>query len=249
MARDLNRWSGDASAPGGLQELLQSARSDVPSAEQLNSLEGKLGALLDAPAPPAVEPPPEAAPGPETVAGSRVPGLAKLAALVALGGLIGGGVYLGTRGASAPEPSPVSVPAPPARDVAPAPKAAAPRAEPPSPAAMPPASVDAEPDVAETAPKPRAPAAAKPSEAALLNQAQQALKSDPRRALELTRRHKQLYPQGSLAQEREVIAIEALSRLDKTSSAQERAEAFSEKYPESAHQKKVDTTLKEPAKR
>lgn len=248
MARDLDRWSGDASAPGELRELLQSARSDVPSAEQLHSLEGKLGALLDAPAPPTAELPPEAAPHPETAASSSVPSLAKLAALVALGGLIGGGVYLGTRGASTPEPSPVSVPAAPARDAAPAPKAAAPRAESPAPAAMPPASVDTEPDVAETVPKPRSQAAAKPSEAALLNQAQQALKSDPRRALELTRRHKQLYPQGSLAQEREVIAIEALSRLDKTSSAQERAEAFSEKYPESAHQKKVDTTLKESPK-
>lgn len=244
MARDLDRWSGDASAPGELGELLRSARTDVPSTSDLSGLEGKLAALLDAPAPPAAEPLPDAVPRPEAATG-----LAKLAVLVAVGGLIGGGVYLGTRGSSEPEPAPVPAQTTPARDAKPAPKLEAPRAEPRAAEATPSASVDAGANVAQEAPKQRAQAAAKPSEAALLNQAQQALKSDPRRALELTRRHKQLYPQGNLSQEREVIAIEALARLDKTSSAQERAEAFSEKYPESAHQKKVDTTLKEPAKR
>lgn len=249
MARDLDRWSGDASAPGELGELLRSARADVPSTSDLSGLEGKLAAFLDAPAPPAVEPHPEAAPRPEAAAGSGMPGLAKLAVLVAVGGLIGGGVYLGTRDSSELEPAPVPAQTTPARDAKPAPKLEAPRAEPRAAETTPSASVDAAANVAQEAPKQRAQAAAKPSEAVLLNQAQQALKSDPRRALELTRRHKQLYPQGSLSQEREVIAIEALARLDKTSSAQERAEAFSEKYPESAHQKKVDTTLKEPAKR
>jgi len=246
VSRDLDRWSGDASAPGELQELLRSARTDVPSARDLSGLEAKLGALLDAPAPPAAESPPVAAPHP---AGSGMPGLAKLAVLVAVTGLIGGGVYLSTRGSSEPEPTPVPAQTPPARDVEPAPKLQAPRAEPRAAEAPPPASAEATGEVAHEAPKQRTQAAAKPSEAALLNQAQQALKSDPRRALELTRRHKQLYPQGSLSQEREVIAIEALARLDKTSSAHERAEAFSEKYPESAHQKKVDTTLKPPPKR
>ena len=42
-----------------------------------------------------------------------------------------------------------------------------------------------------------------------------------------------------------MIAIEALSRLDKKNNAQEQTEQFNEKYPESAHQKKVDTSLKE----
>lgn len=250
MARDLDRWSGDPTAPGELQELLRSARTDVPNARDLSGLEAKLGALLDAPAPPTAEPAPPA--GPEATASSAVPGLAKLAALIAVGGLIGGGVYWGTQSAGEPEPATpavVPVPAPPARDVQPAPRPESAPSEPSAAEAAPPASMDEAGAAANEPPKQRAQVAAKPSEAALLNQAQQALKSDPRRALELTRRHKQLYPQGSLSQEREVIAIEALARLDKKSSAHERAEAFSEKYPESAHQKKVDTTLKEPAKR
>lgn len=236
MARDLDRWSGDAGAPPELRELLSSARGDVPSAHQLSGLESKLGALFDAP-PPAAQPPADAAPRPHTTS-PGMPGLAKLAALVAVGGLVGSGVYFGLR---EPAPAPASAPS---VVSAPVPKAA-PVPEPPAAetAAAAPASEVPVADV--TPPKARARAAAKPSEAALLNQAQQALKSDPRRALQLTRLHKQLYPQGSLAQEREVIAIEALSRLDKKSSAHERADAFSEKYPESAHQKKVDTSLKE----
>jgi len=235
MARDLDRWSGDAGAPGELGELLSSARGDVPSAHELSGLEAKLGALLDAP-PPAAQPPADAAPRP-VAPSPGMPGLAKLAVLVAVGGLVGTGVYLGAREpatAPVPAPSPVSAPAPKAAPLAQKPVAAAPAA---------PAS-EAPIDEA-AAPKARAQVTAKPSEASLLNQAQQALKTNPRRALQLTRLHKQLYPQGSLSQEREVIAIEALSRLDKKSSAHERAEAFSEKYPESAHQKKVDTSLKE----
>ena len=234
MARDLDRWSGDAGAPAELRELLGSARGDLPSAHQLSGLESKLGALFDAP-PPAAQPPADATPRP-TVTSPGMPGLAKLAVIVAVGGLVGSGVYFGTREPTpAPSPSPVSAPAPKA---APLPEQPVAEAAPAAPAS--------EAPVADAAP-PKAPAqaASKPSEASLLNQAQQALKTNPRRALQLTRLHKQLYPQGSLSQEREVIAIEALSRLDKKSSAQERADAFSEKYPESAHQKKVDTSLKE----
>jgi len=237
MARDLDRWTGDAGAPPELRELLSSARGDVPSAQQLSGLEGKLGALLDAPTPTAAQPPADATPRPHA-ASPGMPGLAKLAAIVAVGGLVGSGVYFGLR---EPAPAPPSAPT---LVSAPAPKAA-PVAEPRATESAPAAPASETPAVNSAAPKTRAQAAAKPSEAALLNQAQQALKNDPRRALQLTRLHKQLYPQGRLSQEREVIAIEALSRLDKKGSAHERAEAFSEKYPESAHQKKVDTSLKE----
>ena len=232
MTRDLDRWSGDTNAPAELRELLRSARTDVPSAHQLSGLEGKLAGLLDAPVPPAATPMPEPT-------GFGLPGLAKLAALVAIGGLVGTGVYLGTR--SSPEAK-SPIPAHTAKQVpgeqAPATPPSA--AEPEAPQTEPSATAEATAEPGQRTAK----ATVKPSEATLLNQAQHALKTDPRRALALTRRHKQLYPQGSLSQEREVIAIEALSRLDKNSSAHERAEEFSEKYPESAHQKKIDTSLK-----
>ena len=103
-------------------------------------------------------------------------------------------------------------------------------------------------DTSKQKPEPRGrkprPAAKQPSEAALLDQARRALKTNPARALSLTRTHKRLYPNGALTQEREVIAIDALKRLDQTARAKQKADRFSEQYPESAHQKKIDSTLK-----
>jgi hypothetical protein len=69
------------------------------------------------------------------------------------------------------------------------------------------------------------------SELDLVQQARQALQSDPAQALQLTSEHARLYPSGALAEEREVIAIEALSRLGQPSSAQSRAERFIVAYP------------------
>jgi hypothetical protein len=42
-----------------------------------------------------------------------------------------------------------------------------------------------------------------------------------------------------LAQEREVLAIEALSRLNRSEEANRRAGAFKDTYPDSAHREKV----------
>ena len=46
-----------------------------------------------------------------------------------------------------------------------------------------------------------------------------------------------------MAQEREVIAIEALKRLKRESEAKSRADAFETEHPESAHQRKVESIL------
>lgn len=244
MAKDLERWSGGDDAPSEMQELLKAARDDVPSAQQLSGLEGKLATLLDAP--PA---PPHAAPTEHAAPSSGMPTLAKLAVLVAVAGLVGTGAYLSSKNSNEPAPKTAPTPVTPAKPAAP--KPAAP--EPVTPSAgtnevAEPAAADASeaaPPEGHPAPQHRAATAAKPSEASLLDRARRALKSDPRKALALTRQHKKLYPAGALAQEREVIAIEALSLLNQKGSAQQRANEFSEKYPESAHQKKVDTSLKE----
>jgi outer membrane protein assembly factor BamD (BamD/ComL family) len=76
-----------------------------------------------------------------------------------------------------------------------------------------------------------------------LNRARVALKQDPKRALSLTGQHKQLYPNGALSQEREVIAIDALARLNKKRDAEKRADRFDKQYPESAHKEKVRTSV------
>ena len=236
MADEPVRWSqGAGEAPPELRDLLQAARHDLPSSAELGSLEGKLGALLDAP--------PAAPPLPGASSSGNAPALAKLAVLIAVGGLVGTGAWLAAQNEAA-------TPEPPERVAPEAPMPSEPKAAPPpsqepsSAAASPKASEQVEAAAPEPTAPPTPPARSKPSEASLLSQAQQALKDDPKRALALTRQHKRLYPNGALSQEREVIAIEALSRLDQASRAKQKANEFSEKYPESAHQKKVDSALK-----
>lgn len=65
--------------------------------------------------------------------------------------------------------------------------------------------------------------------------------SDPKRALALTREHARRFPEGILAQEREVIAIEALKRLGKASEVESRVEQFKKSYPGSVHQRGLDS--------
>lgn len=98
----------------------------------------------------------------------------------------------------------------------------------------------ARPPVAES--RPQTPADG-PSEVALLQQAQAALKSNPKLALSLTQTHRERYPKGALAQEREVIAIEALARMKRAEEAERRAAGFAKTYPGSAHQQKVEETV------
>ncbi|MCA9632173.1 MAG: hypothetical protein KC766_31185 [Myxococcales bacterium] len=109
----------------------------------------------------------------------------------------------------------------------------------------------------EVAPKPRAIApsaagkvASEPSpkaqlleESRLLSAARAALASNPRKALALTERHRTKFPQGTLAQEREVIAIQALGKLGKQKDAEQRANKFGKDYPDSAHQERVQGSV------
>jgi hypothetical protein len=92
-----------------------------------------------------------------------------------------------------------------------------------------------------TAPTPTTSA---PSEASLLTQARAALGGDPERALALTNQHAQRFPNGVLAQEREVIAIAALRALGRSDAANRRGTLFEQRYPGSAHRSKVEQTLK-----
>ena len=74
----------------------------------------------------------------------------------------------------------------------------------------------------------------------LLFRAQQLLASDPAGALTLAERHGRLFPAGVLAQEREVIAIEALRALQRKDEAEARARRFRARYPKSAHLPRVE---------
>lgn len=127
----------------------------------------------------------------------------------------------------APAPSPSVVPT---VTVVPAPSSA--------PAATPSSSapVNAHPRSAPTE-------APKVSELDLMRDAKAALPVDPNQALTILNRHARLYPSGVLAQEREVLAIDALLRLGRKSEASARAARFSSNYPASAHWPHIQRSL------
>jgi hypothetical protein len=153
----------------------------------------------------------------------------------------------------APAPSGTLTPSGPA-EAAPAPAEPVNAPPPAASSAAPPAQADdVEPGSGATAdrarpapaPRPSARAAARQAradaarETALLEQARAALQSRPAEALALTRRHQARFPQGALAQEREVIAIEALERLGRKAAANARAAEFERRYRDSVHQPRL----------
>ena len=73
------------------------------------------------------------------------------------------------------------------------------------------------------------------AELALLAQARRALLTRPAHALEFTETHAREYPRGFFGEEREVLAIESLMRLGLTDEAKQRALAFEQRFPSSAH--------------
>lgn len=73
----------------------------------------------------------------------------------------------------------------------------------------------------------------------LLRAARLALPAAPDRALALTREHERRFPRGVLAQEREVIAIQALAAIGEGEAARKKADGFEQAYPDSPHRRRV----------
>jgi hypothetical protein len=228
--RDPVRLSaGTSEAPEELRSLLEQAKQDVPTDRELTHLAAALAPLA-------------ATTTIVSATAAKVVG-----ALVVGGALVGGGAWL--LGGS---PRPETGAAQPAAASATAQPASVPKQPPPEsePIATP------EPEASEVAPAPSVthvpkrgsdvPTSSGVSEADLLQSAQAALRSNPRRALALTREHRRRFPNGALAQEREVIAIEALSKLGRTDDARGRAGRFKQQYPNSAHQRKVGSAVSDP---
>lgn len=91
---------------------------------------------------------------------------------------------------------------------------------------------------------PSAPLVEAPPEVPLVRAAQDALVQ--RRygdALRDAERHRVAHPRGALAQEREVIAIEALVGLGRRDEAQRRADRFRSEHPTSPHVRRIETVL------
>ena len=81
------------------------------------------------------------------------------------------------------------------------------------------------------------------SELELLQRAHAIVATDPRRALSLTNEHIRDFPSGEFVQEREMLAIEALSRLGEKQAARRRADALLERFPRTPYLAKIEMLL------
>jgi hypothetical protein len=246
-----------AEDPEALLAALVQATRATPTAKQAERLEQRLSPWLE----------------PKASAPARWRGAAKvLLAAIAAGLLVyphmeeGGGVakreasspiaapratFVRHEVPTAPEKAPVELPPEPIAFAAPRERAPIPSAE--SAANVVPAKIEepANADVAELAPTPveatGSPAATRrESEVDYLRRAQAALASSPSETLKMVDAHPTLYPRGILAQEREVIAIDALARLGRRSEAIQRAAAFRSAFPRSAHLSRLAALTEKP---
>lgn len=95
--------------------------------------------------------------------------------------------------------------------------------------------------------RPSEPAVLDPqAELSLLSRAQRVLAGSPSRALELTREHEEKFERGMFVQEREVIAIEALVKLGRSSEARARAASFEREYQRSTYLERIHVILSTP---
>jgi hypothetical protein len=147
-----------------------------------------------------------------------------------------------------PAAAPPAPPAQPREAEAEPPPAQPPRASPPRPRSSPQraaphersptgASVDAPDEAAHPTPPP-APSPALPGDDELdLLQGAVAAAHDgrPQQVLEAVEQHIARFPHSAMAQEREVLAIEALVSLGRTSEAKERVARFRTRWPTSGH--------------
>jgi hypothetical protein len=81
------------------------------------------------------------------------------------------------------------------------------------------------------------------TEIALLDRARSEVAARPAEALRVLDEHRAGFPHGTLEQEREVLAIEALVRLGRRSEARARGDAFGRAFPTSAHRRRIAVLL------
>jgi hypothetical protein len=88
-----------------------------------------------------------------------------------------------------------------------------------------------------------APAESASEEARLLLAARRALARDPASALARTAEHERRFADGTLVEEREVVAVRALVALDRRADAKTRADRFAARFPDSVHRSALARAL------
>ncbi|MEM9862424.1 MAG: hypothetical protein AAF938_12450 [Myxococcota bacterium] len=82
-----------------------------------------------------------------------------------------------------------------------------------------------------------------PNELELLSSARRHLRSAPARALSFANQHRSAFASGAYAEEREVLAIDALARLGRRAEAERRAARFERRWPASVHGARISAIL------
>ena len=229
------RWSDDPEAPEGAADLLRSARKGAPPMpDDVRTRVGVAVAAMTA----GTAATASASVGAGVWTAGKI--TSAIAILVTGGALIGGGIYAYTRSDETP------------RSLSPAPH---PRAAPlaVSPPPQPPAEVapiairESEPRVAPhiepSRPAPRPSLDPLEEETRLIQQAHAQLEAHPDRALALASSHARRFPEGQLAAERELVAIDALARLGRLDQARARAARLDERYPSSPYHARAQRIL------
>lgn len=232
---DPRRLFEDPSAGEALRAGLDAAREDLPSEAELASLAARLGPLL-------VPPGGGGAADPSPAIGASSSGLAaKTIAVLVAAAAVSGVVWWGASGPERePHPEPRAEPV------------TAPVERPMEEAILPEGLDVPEELVTDEAPprsRPRSPPRFETdpeAELALIREAQDALRASPARALSLTDEHRRRFGDGTLAQEREVVAIDALVRLGRRVEARARAAELHRRWPRSAHGRRVDVLVGAP---
>jgi hypothetical protein len=152
--------------------------------------------------------------------------------------LLAGAITLVARGRNHTPQTPPNPPAPVVVPALPLPDPAAPVDTTTLPGSKP-----APPSRSTPAEAASAPEDALAGEARLLQQAHDAMTSDPRKALAIAHEHAKRYPSGQLAAERELIMVQALMKLGRVHEAEARGRALRKSAPNSIYGDRLDAIL------
>ncbi len=233
-----------------LVKVLRAGEAELGTDEQLAAVAARLGPILGASGTGT-----GAAAGGTKTASTLIGGTAaKVMGVLGIGAALTVSVgYLATRSPTPPSPEgrPSSVihdpPAP--TNVASPAHAPVPKDEgsPPSPSTKPVATARpsnrAAPTRVESAASPSAQIETPDAEVRLLHRAQDSLRGESLQALAICDEHGRRFPNGLLSQEREVIAIEALTRLGRLDDAKTRARRFRKANPSSSHLGRIEVLV------
>jgi hypothetical protein len=223
---------------GELRALLEAGRDELPTTAQLGGLAAKLGPILGPGGPGG-----HGGGGAAAAAKAGASGaIAKVLGAVTIAVVVGGGAVHSFRTRATSEAIPTTQSTSAVVAVTPMPNAAPPE-EPPPPAPSPPVVAVAPRPTPHAAPRATTAVEDPNAEVTLLQGAHSALPSDPARTLAICAEHARRFPDGLMAQEREVLAIEALVKTGRTDDARARADRFAAAYPSSTHLRRIHAVL------